>query len=104
MRNDAVVRALELLSGVEVARCDMPELMGAYGCALYAKRYSRSGVRLDDMLAKAGYTSRTLHCKGCDNTSVSLCVTVLTTDRTTFRATVANGCLPTEAETRRKRA
>ena len=67
MRNDAVVRALELLSGVEVARCDMPELMGAYGCALYAKRYSRSGVRLDDMLAKAGYTSRTLHCKGCDN-------------------------------------
>lgn len=67
MRNDAVVRALETLTGVEVARCDMPELMGAYGCALYARRYSRSGVTLDDILDKAGYTSRTLHCKGCDN-------------------------------------
>ena len=67
MRNDAVVRALETLAGVEVARCDMPELMGAYGCALYARRYSRSGVTLDELLDKAGYTSRTLHCKGCDN-------------------------------------
>ena len=67
MRNDAVVRALETLAGVEVARCDMPELMGAYGCALYARRYSRGGVTLDELLDKAGYTSRTLHCKGCDN-------------------------------------
>ena len=67
MRNDAVVRALETLAGIEVARCDMPELMGAYGCALYARRYSRGGVTLDELLDKAGYTSRTLHCKGCDN-------------------------------------
>ena len=38
MRNDAVVRAIELLSGAEVARCDTPELMGAFGCALYAMK------------------------------------------------------------------
>ena len=37
MRNDAVVKALENLTGCKVSRCDAPELMGAYGCALYAK-------------------------------------------------------------------
>ena len=41
--------------------------MGAYGCALFARRGSHRGTSLDDMMAKAGYTSRTLHCKGCDN-------------------------------------
>ena len=34
MRNDAVVRTLELLTGTEVTRCNIPELMGAFGCAL----------------------------------------------------------------------
>ncbi len=68
MRNDAVVRALELLTGIEVTRCDIPELMGALGCALYARRHAgTSAVGLDDMLAKAHYVSRTLHCNGCDN-------------------------------------
>ena len=36
MRNHSVVRALELLTGCTVAFSDMPELMGAYGAALYA--------------------------------------------------------------------
>lgn len=36
MRNDAVVRALEKLSGAQVSRSDAPEMMGAYGCCLYA--------------------------------------------------------------------
>lgn len=45
MRNDAVVRAIELLSGAEVARCDTPELMGAFGCALYGDETS-GGVRI----------------------------------------------------------
>lgn len=67
MRNDAVVRALELLTGAEVTRCNMPELMGAYGCALYAKQHCQSQLTLDDMLAKAEYTQKELHCKGCDN-------------------------------------
>ena len=67
MRNDAVVRVLELLTGADVARCDIPELMGAYGCALYAKARRHAPVPLGDMLEKAGYTSKPLHCKGCDN-------------------------------------
>jgi len=36
MKNDAVVHALEKLTGTEVSRSDVPELMGAYGCCLYA--------------------------------------------------------------------
>ena len=67
MRNDAVVRALELLTETEVARCNIPELMGAFGCALYAKEHFSSSIALDDIISKAHYTSRLLHCKGCDN-------------------------------------
>ena len=67
MRNDAVVRALELLTGAEVTRSNAPELMGAYGCALYAGRHQGGGLALGDMLAKAGYTQKQLRCKGCDN-------------------------------------
>jgi activator of 2-hydroxyglutaryl-CoA dehydratase len=37
MRNDAVVKALENLTGAKVSRSQAPELMGAYGCALYSK-------------------------------------------------------------------
>lgn len=67
MRNDAIVRALELMTGTEVARCNVPELMGAFGCALYAREHFQSAVALEDMISKAHYTSRQLHCKGCDN-------------------------------------
>ncbi|MCD8318725.1 MAG: acyl-CoA dehydratase activase-related protein, partial [Paraprevotella sp.] len=67
MRNDAVVRALELLTGTEVARCNCPELMGAFGCALYAMKHQGTGVGLDDIINKAHYTSRFLNCKGCNN-------------------------------------
>ena len=67
MRNDAIVRALELQTETEVTRCDIPELMGAYGCALYAESRRHAAVPLDDMLEKARYTSKPLHCKGCDN-------------------------------------
>lgn len=37
-RNDAVYRALELLSGKTVSSTNMPEMMGAFGAALYAKK------------------------------------------------------------------
>ena len=36
-RNHSVVRALELLTGRDVCFSPIPELMGAYGCALYAR-------------------------------------------------------------------
>lgn len=67
MRNDAVVRAIEALTGVNVSRCDLPELMGAYGCALYAGQHTCSGISLDEMMRKMKYTSCLLHCRGCDN-------------------------------------
>ena len=41
-RNHSVVRALELLIGKEVSLSSIPELMGAYGCALYAKERRQS--------------------------------------------------------------
>lgn len=37
MRNDSIVRALEILTNKSVFRNDCPELMGAYGCALVCK-------------------------------------------------------------------
>ena len=41
MKNDSVVRALEVLTGCRVMRSSHPELMGAYGCALHAMRNLR---------------------------------------------------------------
>lgn len=84
MRNDAVVRAFELMTGHSVARSDMPELMGAYGCALHAiSRYNVNGINasatdnkqydglelrsVDDLLAGAAYTTRQVQCHGCEN-------------------------------------
>lgn len=67
MKNDAIVRALELLTEAEVSRCDYPELMGAFGCALYATEHRGKAITLNDMLAMADYTTRTINCRGCEN-------------------------------------
>lgn len=67
MRNDAVVRALELLTGVDVRRFDQPELMGAFGCALYAMQHQGKPLSLQEMLAQTAYETKVLRCKGCDN-------------------------------------
>lgn len=70
MRNDAIVRALEKLSGTRVNRSDCPELMGAVGCALYAMRRAEAqgeGTAVGGMLARAEYTTRRLQCRGCEN-------------------------------------
>lgn len=68
MRNDSVVRAFELQTGHEAARSDMPELMGAYGCALHAIKNSAGTTRrLPELLASAAYEPRQMQCKGCEN-------------------------------------
>lgn len=68
MRNDAVVRAFELMTGKEVARSDMPELMGALGCAIHAKELATNNERdIKEILASADYTTRETQCKGCSN-------------------------------------
>jgi len=73
MRNDSVVRAFELLTGTKVARSNMPELMGAMGCALHAaaqvekRKEENSSRSIDDMLQMAEYETKQLQCKGCEN-------------------------------------
>lgn len=67
MKNDAVVRAFEKLTGHDVFRSDCPELMGAIGCALYAQRYADVDVSLDELVGRATYTTRQQQCHGCEN-------------------------------------
>ncbi len=73
MRNDSVVRAFELLTHTEVARSNMPEMMGAYGCALHAAADCQTTddkklVRhIDDLLSLAHYDTKQLQCHGCEN-------------------------------------
>ncbi len=68
MRNDAIVRGLEKLTDREVFRSDCPELMGAFGCALYAKQTATTRVtNLQDMMQRAQFTSKQVQCHGCEN-------------------------------------
>ncbi len=68
MRNDSIVRALELLTGKTVYRSDCPELMGALGCALYAhERAAEASVTLGEMLSRTHYTTKQQTCHGCEN-------------------------------------
>ncbi|MDR1556082.1 MAG: acyl-CoA dehydratase activase-related protein [Tannerellaceae bacterium] len=77
-RNDAVYRALELLSGKQVSSTDHPELMGAFGAALYARSmWITRQLRRDEEGAcftgkeslpdPDAVTTNELHCKGCTN-------------------------------------
>lgn len=70
MKNDAVVKALENLTGANVHRSQFPELMGAYGCAVYALEHKavNDNARLPSMLVDAAeFIPRTLRCHGCEN-------------------------------------
>ncbi len=66
MKNDSIVRALEILTGKEVLRSDTPELMGAVGCALYARKFE-SAAKIEEILSAAEYETSQLNCKGCEN-------------------------------------
>lgn len=67
-KNLAVVRALELMTGKDVRFSDIPELMGAYGCALYAMEQKVENVMtLDDLLSIKQFENKQLMCSGCPN-------------------------------------
>lgn len=71
-RNKAVYRALEIVSGKKIVSSDRPELMGAYGAALYASRHSEEGraslfTGLNHLDETQNYTTRMATCKGCTN-------------------------------------
>ncbi len=71
-RNVAVFRALEILSGRNIVTSDMPELMGAYGAALYAiskddHKEKGTFVGLENLDTIRDYITEYLSCKGCTN-------------------------------------
>ena len=76
-RNLSVVRAFEKLTGKSVIFTNMPELMGAYGCALYAKEiYEKNaggnaapgaGTPLARYAHHNAYKEKQLTCPGCTN-------------------------------------
>lgn len=68
-KNLSVVRALELLTQKPVGFSDIPELMGAFGAALYAKENAATQpvVLLNEMLKCEDYKSSSELCPGCEN-------------------------------------
>lgn len=71
-RNKAVYRALEILLGKKIVSSDMPELMGAYGAALYAlNNFNESRTSLFTDLNNLDeikrYNTRMSTCNGCTN-------------------------------------
>ena len=66
--NDAVLRSFEKEMGRDVIRPAISGLMGAFGCALYAKERAvgeKSGLISADELETFAYTSRSVNCNGC---------------------------------------
>lgn len=67
MKNDSVVHAFEKLTGHEVFRCNHPELMGAIGCALYARQKQGNIISLEKFIGSSDYTTHPQQCHGCEN-------------------------------------
>jgi len=68
MKNHAIVRALEKLTNTEVSFTNIPEFMGAFGCAIHAKNaIQRTPVKVARLLENCDYTLQNSHCKACDN-------------------------------------
>ena len=65
--NDAVLRAFELELGADVVRPAIAGLMGAYGAALHAMRFEKSGIITAEGLEGFTHTSRSSVCRGCAN-------------------------------------
>jgi len=65
--NDAVLRAFELEIGTDVIRPSVAGLMGAYGAALYAMRFTESRIITPEELESFVHTSKTATCHGCGN-------------------------------------
>ncbi|MDR2497980.1 MAG: acyl-CoA dehydratase activase-related protein [Tannerellaceae bacterium] len=72
-RNDAVYRAFERLSGQTVSTTDRPEMMGAFGAALYARKNVKNQAAADCFSGPESLPdcdavdTRELRCKGCAN-------------------------------------
>lgn len=70
-RNLSVLRTLEIELGKEVMVTDAPELMGAYGSALYARKKYKTNetksAKLSEIAKPKEYTTSKSICRGCEN-------------------------------------
>lgn len=68
-KNHSIVRALEVETGCDVKFSNIPELMGAYGAALYAMDNASSAkkITIDDLINAREYKSSFEICPGCEN-------------------------------------
>ena len=69
-KNDSLLRAFELVTGRDVIRPEISELMGAFGAALLARdRYcgQKSGLANSGSLLSFSANTRTARCGGCGN-------------------------------------
>ena len=69
--NDAVLRSLEKVAGVDVVRPDIAGIMGAFGCALIAKeRYEENPTTTTlgiDEINNLTFDTKLTRCQGCVN-------------------------------------
>ena len=68
--NDAVLRSFETELGRNVIRPAIAGLMGAFGCALFAKEKSKNSAEKSNILTPSqldafAYKSRAVQCRGC---------------------------------------
>ncbi|MBE6677346.1 MAG: 2-hydroxyglutaryl-CoA dehydratase [Ruminococcaceae bacterium] len=65
--NDAVLRSFEKELGKEVIRPDIAGLMGAFGAAIYAERFTKSGLMDAEGLKAFTHQAKSTVCRGCTN-------------------------------------
>ena len=85
--NDAVLRSLEKITGVEVIRPDIAGIMGAFGAALVAReRYEGQNTTMlsIEKINELTYETRMARCKGCTNSCL------LTINRFSVNATASS--------------
>ncbi|MFO7867886.1 MAG: acyl-CoA dehydratase activase-related protein [Bacteroidales bacterium] len=75
-KNMSVFRAMEKLTNTQIHTTDIPELMGAYGTALYVKKQYEQRVdesfsaKYEDLHDALHYTSKHITCRGCTNNCI----------------------------------
>lgn len=68
--NDAVLRSLERIAGVEVVRPDIAGIMGAFGAALIAREHydgTMSTMLDEEQVGELKFETTMARCKGCTN-------------------------------------
>lgn len=68
MKNLSIVKALEVMTSKNVYFSNIPELMGAFGAAIYGKSIGcNKPTSISELIKFNSYESSTTNCKGCEN-------------------------------------